>query len=361
MDLNSQRPVRVMIVEDSSVERILLENIVEADDRLELVASCGSGEKALETLEQLRPDVISMDVFLPGKDGLETTRQIMSQFPIPIVIASHHYNSEELNLSFNALKAGALCVLEKPYGPAHPDFQKRADHFCTQLVIMSKVKVIKHRRRLADPLKAVAPPVVAPAASKSTTSKGKILGIVASTGGPKALLNLLNALGPDFPLPVLIVQHISASFFEGFQQWLNSLVPQTVVAAQGGESPQSGCVYLAPPDVHLVYRQHQLVLQESEAVSYQKPSGTVMLESLAHELGDRAMGVILTGMGDDGAKGLLALYQAGGYTIAESEATATVYGMPCVAATLNAAKSILPLDEIGPHLRSLVMRSSSTR
>lgn len=340
-------PIRVLIVEDSPVTQLLLSDIINADPRLQVVGSVSSGEAALEQIPRLRPDVISMDVSLPGADGLEITRQIMQVHPTPIVVVSSHINQRERDISFNALKAGALSVLDKPPGLLHPDHEKQARQLCTQLVIMSQVKVIRQRSRPKPP------PVVAmprPPQRSSSPYAFDVLGIVASTGGPRALSTLLNALGPDFPLPILLVQHITASFLGGFIDWLTQATPFQAVQAYNGKEPQPGQIYLAPAERHLLYARGCLATSASPPVSYQRPSGTVLLSSLARELGPRAIGVVLTGMGDDGAEGLRQMRLAGAYTLAEAESSAVVYGMPAVAARLDAACDIVPIDEMGMQI-----------
>lgn len=349
------KAIRVLIVEDSAVVRSLLEMIVDSDPRLQVIASCSSGEEALRLIPELRPDVISMDVRLPGLDGLEITRRIMQEYPTPIVVVSSHLDHEELNIGFNALRAGALSVLDKPYGPGHQDADRQARALCTQLVIMSQVKVIRLGNRLNKPTAGT--PTPAPARPEPQTSQGleyEALGIVSSTGGPRALSILLNSLGPDFPIPVFLVQHITPSFTQGFIDWLNTTCPFKAVEATKGEIPEAGKIYLPPANQHLLYRFGKLGLSDTEPVSYQRPSGTVLLKSMAAELGKRAIGAVLTGMGDDGAIGLLQLKQAGGYTLAEAESTAVVYGMPAVAARLNAATQILPIHDMGQHINGVL-------
>lgn len=339
--------IRVLIVEDSPVAAALLQAIVESDPRLCLVGLAGDAESALAQVRRLKPDVISMDIHLPGRDGLSLTRQIMQEQPTPIVIVSGQLQ-REASLSFEALKAGALTVLEKPVGPLHPDFAQQARQLCTQLAIMSAVRVIRQRRSLKG-LPSPAAPLAAPAAALQSKNF-RLLGVVASTGGPRALSTLLNGLGADFPLPILVVQHIPGSFFEGFIHWLSTVVPQPVCAARDGLAPEKGVVYVAPPDQHLRYQAGQLQLAPGEPVSYQCPSGTVLFESLASSLPRQSMGVILTGMGNDGAAGLLQLHRAGGLTLAEAESTAVVYGMPAAAARLGALHAELPLEALAPYL-----------
>ncbi|MFN3076012.1 MAG: chemotaxis-specific protein-glutamate methyltransferase CheB [Alphaproteobacteria bacterium] len=358
--MNAPPKVRVMIVEDSVVVRTLLEHIIEQDPRLTLIGSAGSGEQALRMLGKVRPDVISMDIRLPGMNGLDTTRRIMSEHPTPIVVVSSAVDDEVLDISMNALRAGALSVVEKPVGTSHADYRSIANHLCTQLFIMSQVKVVRQRR--------VHAPVTLhrqeSASAKTRTriavpNRGthyRMLGVVASTGGPNALAKVLGGLPDNFPLPIAVVQHIGADFLAGFASWLDGVVPLPVSVAGHGQPTRPGHVYVAPPNAHLKVGNGCFYHGDSAPVSGQRPSGSVLFASMAAALGPAAIGVLLTGMGDDGASGLLALRRAGGHTIAEDASTAVVFGMPGVAAEMNAVEEQRPLDEIAPAILALLDR-----
>jgi two-component system chemotaxis response regulator CheB len=342
--------VRVLIVEDSLVVRQLLQHIISSDPRLEVAAAVGSAEEALASLERLSPDVISMDVRLPGMNGLQATQQIMARKPTPVVIVSASIEAEDLKISLNALRAGALAVIEKPVGISHADYARLAERLCTQLVLMSQVKVV--RQRLGRDL--LLPRAVRPAAARVQPGPFRLMGIVTSTGGPAALAEVLGGLPPDFPLPILLVQHISATFLEGFVSWLADVAGRPVKLAEEGELARAGTVYLPPADRHLEAVGTRLRLTHAEPVCLQRPSGTVLFQSLARSLGSAALGVLLTGMGEDGAEGLRALREAGGYTIAEDASTTVVYGMPAAAVRLGAVCESLPLPQIAPRLIELV-------
>jgi two-component system chemotaxis response regulator CheB len=352
------KKIRVLIVEDSAVVREYLRHIISTDDRFEVVGMVPSGEEALRVLPGLAPDVITMDIRLPGIDGLETTRRIMVERPTPIVVVAASVQSEDLRIAANALRAGALSVVEKPVGLTHAQYESVANHLRTQLAIMSEVTVV--RQRWVRPQDSPAAPPPSSLLARRTTPL-RIAGIVASTGGPPALVQLLNALPADFPIPILVVQHITASFLEGFAAWLDSVCPQKVQVARHGEQPTKGTVYLAPGDQHLGYAGGVLRLDSGPPVSAQRPSGTVLFESLADGAGVAALGVLLTGMGDDGARGLLAMRRAGSYTIAEDQSTAVVYGMPAAAVALGAVQESLPLPGIAPRLLALLGRRQEVR
>ncbi|CAK0740116.1 Protein-glutamate methylesterase/protein-glutamine glutaminase 2 [Gammaproteobacteria bacterium] len=357
--------VRVLMVEDSEVIRILLSHLIECDPRLELVGTAVSGEQAIPLLHHLAPDVISMDIRLPGMNGFETTRRIMSERPTPIVVIASAFEDDTLDLSMNALRAGALSVVEKPVGTRHADYERMADQICTQLYIMSQVKVVRQRFGRDEMTSSRSQPRAVnqfteftesmPPLAPEVKSSDRILGVVASTGGPNALVKVLGALPSNFPLPVCVVQHIGADFVTGFSSWLDGLVPLPVSIARHGEFPLPGHIYVAGANVHLrVGMDGLLSLHHDRPVSAQRPSGTILFESMAASLGSRGIGVLLTGMGDDGARGLLAMRKAGGYTIAEDASTAVVYGMPAAAVQLDAVTTLLPLDAITPKLLQIL-------
>ncbi len=345
-------PVRVMLVEDSLVVRQLLAHIVSRDPRLALVAAVDSGEEALREIHRVQPDVISMDIRLPGIDGLETTRRIMAERPTPIVVVADAIEDSSLKISMNALRAGALSVVEKPVGTGHRAYEAIADQICTQLRIMSQVPVIRRRPIGAERLARTEPGRdEARTAPIPATQAPSVLAVAASTGGPPAFAKLLGALPADFSLPVLLVQHMGAAFMEGFADWLNGVVPLTVVIAREGVRPQAGHVYVAPGDRHLTLGPGGLLtLVDEPPVGGQRPSATLLFRSVARVAGPRGLGVLLTGMGEDGAAGLLDMHLAGAATIAEHESSAVVYGMPAAAVRLKAAGTVLPLDLIAPRV-----------
>jgi two-component system chemotaxis response regulator CheB len=338
----TSRPVRVMVVEDSPVIQQLLGFIIAADPRLEVCGTVPSGEAAIEAIPRLRPDVISMDIRLPGMDGLEATRIIMSRHPTPIVVIADAVEDRSLHISMNALRSGALSVVEKPAGFAHADHAAIADTIRTQLYIMSQVPVIRQRdfaRRgaTAEP----------PAGDERRRTRPTMAAIVASTGGPAALARVLGGLPDDFPLPILVVQHMGPAFMAGFAAWLDGIVPLPVRIAEQGQVPAPGAVHVAPGDQHMtVAPDGTLRVSHGPPVYSQRPSGTVLFQSMARVLGPRGLGVLLTGMGEDGAEGLLAMRRAGAVTITEDESTAVVYGMPASAVKLGASALALPLDRI---------------
>jgi two-component system, chemotaxis family, protein-glutamate methylesterase/glutaminase len=359
------RKIRVMIVEDSAVVSALLEHCIGCDPRLEVSATAASAEDALGMLERgspdvSAPDVIAMDIRLPGMDGLEATRRIMSGKPVPIVVVAAPMESGKWNtIPMEALRAGALAVIDKPAGTTNADYQRVAERLCTQLVIMSQVKLVRRSGHCDSPAADGWTPAWCGPPAVFKPGRFKMLGISCSTGGPQALVQLLSALGPAFPLPILLVQHMTASFIQGFASWLNGVCPFQVAVVNDGSIPVAGTVHMAPADRHLRLDSGRLRLDAGDPISFQRPSGTMLFQSMARELGDAALGVLLTGMGDDGASGMLAIRRAGGYTIAEDESTAVVYGMPAAAVRMDAVCESLPLPAIAARVLELAPASQA--
>lgn len=340
--------IRVLIIEDSLVVRELLKHIIGADGRFDVVGAVDSAEEGLARLDTLAPDVISLDIRLPGMNGLDAVLQIMQRRATPIVVVAANVDDDELNIAMNALRAGALAVVEKPVGVTNAAFESMARHLCTQLAIMSEVRVVRQGidRGLRFGTNAPSPP-------PRHGARYDMLGVVSSTGGPQALTQLFNGLGGAFPLPILLVQHITPSFLDGFVSWLASVTPFQVRIAEAGQRPEAGVIYVPPADRHLMVQGGTLRLSDAAPVASQRPSGTVLLSSLADDKGRAGLGVVLTGMGSDGAEGLLAMYRAGAYTIGQDEASSVVYGMPQAAARLKATSEVLALDQIAGRLRQL--------
>lgn len=349
------KKITVMIVEDSRTVSEFLQHIINRDPRLEVIANVRSAEEALELMSTVKPDIISLDIRLPGMNGFEATQRIMNEYPTPIVVVSSDVENEELNISMNALRAGALAVVQKPVGLKHSDYEELASGLCTKLAIMSEVRVIRQRYRTFAPKIETRPvPVMSVTRNPEKGPQPRLLAVVASTGGPSAIVQVLSGLSPSFNAPILLVQHITPGFVRGFVAWLNDVLPNLkVVEAQHGMPLEPRTVYVAPANLHLAYAEPMKAqLMDTPAVNSQKPSGTVLFKSLK-TLGSAAVGVLLTGMGEDGALGLRDMNEAGAYTIAEDESSAVVYGMPAAAVRLGAVSAALPLGEIPARLNVL--------
>jgi two-component system, chemotaxis family, protein-glutamate methylesterase/glutaminase len=344
---------RVMIVEDSGVVRAMLEHIVAGDPRLALAASVESGEAALARLETVRPDVISLDIRLPGIDGFVTTRRVMQTLPTPIVVVSGSVEKADLRIAMRALEAGALAVVEKPVGTTNADYAAVARRICDTLVAMSEVRVLRQKTPSSVAPRDPAPASAVPGAMPPERPVG-VVALVASTGGPAALARVIGDLGP-VAVPVVVAQHITPAFVGGFADWLGQVTGTPAAVGRDGEALVAGRVHVAPADRHLaIASDGRLRTRNGVRPERYTPSGDVLLRSVAESLGGRAIAAVLTGMGADGAEGLAALRAAGGYTLAQDRATAVVYGMPRAAVERGGVIESLPVEAIGGRIRRLL-------
>ena len=341
---------RVLVVEDSLTVRQRLLEVLASDPNVEVVGEAGDGRSAIELCQRLRPDLITLDMMLPVMTGLAATEYIMAHFPTPILVVSASFNRGEMFKTYDALAAGAVDVLEKPSGTERPGEWERT--FLNAVRIVSRVKVITHPRARLSGL--TLPRVPQPGFLPQQGAR-ELLVIGVSTGGPAALVELLGALPADFSAPILVVMHIAAPFSTAFGDWLGAQVDHDVRYATTGEplSGLAGSVRLAPPDQHLIVRSGSLALTNGPERHSCRPSVDVLFESVAREVGAGAVACLLTGMGRDGAQGLLELRRAGAMTVAQDEQTSIVYGMPREAAQLNAAVHVTPLRQIAPLVQTM--------
>ncbi len=337
-------PTRVLVVEDSLTIRKYIVEVLSREPGLDVVGEAPDGKTAIELCQKHRPDVVSMDMMLPVMTGLAATEYIMAYFPTPILIVSASVNRGELFRTYDALAAGAVDVLEKPDGGERDQTWERA--LVDKLRLVSRIRVITHPRAKLGSYRSGAP--VASSSVKAPESNSyRVVAVGASTGGPGALLTVLGSLPHDFPLPILVVQHIAEPFGQALAEWLNSQLKFEVRYAQDREPlPRrgSGCILMAPPGHHLELSSGRLHLTNGPERHSCRPSVDVLYESLALELGASTVACLLTGMGKDGAQGLLSIRQSGGLTLAQDEETCVVFGMPGEAVRLNAASHVLPLD-----------------
>lgn len=346
--------IRVLVVEDSTTVRKRLLDILNTEPDIEVVGEAEDGKRAIELCLQTRPDVITMDMMLPVMSGLAATEYIMAHCPTPILVVSASINRGELFKIYEALAAGAVDVLEKPTGlEAGGTWERR---FVATVKLVAKIRVITHpRARLAALTKRK--PVSEPLAPDLASPDGAydLVAIGASTGGPGAVLEILRSLPAQFRLPILLVLHINEPFGTAFADWLDAQTSRPVGYARDGMPVISaiGRVVVAPADCHMVVREGRLRLTGDPERHSCRPSVDVLFESVAVEYGASAAACLLTGMGRDGALGLLKIRQAGGFTIAQDQTTSVVYGMPREAAILGAAAQVLRLGDIGARLAAL--------
>lgn len=355
--------IRILVVEDSPTARALLVEMISQAEDLRVVGEAKNGIEGIEMARQLRPDLITMDIQMPGLDGFEATKRIMVECPTPIVLISS-LNVTDVQISMDALRAGALAVLPKPAGPASPDYEQSCRHLAVTIRTMARVRLVRRKaeRLPGSPTPAVSSPPPRPEASAEaprlsvpTRPRPRVIAMAASTGGPAAYFRILSELPESWPLPVLLVQHIAHGFSDGFAKWLDEGTALRVKVALNGESLRPGTVYLAPDDHHLTVSERSTVVLTKEApVHGFRPSGTTLFESVARVYGASAVGVILTGMGNDGVSGLKNLKTAGGLVVAQDEASCDIFGMPAAAIKAKCVDVVLPLTLISAHLRSLV-------
>jgi two-component system chemotaxis response regulator CheB len=324
-----------------------------------VVGEATNGQEAVQMAEGLTPDLITMDVQMPVMDGLEATKQIMARSPRPIIIISSTARDDEVELSLEATRAGALMVLPKPEGPLSSGFASDRRQIVSMARAMSQVKVVRRHGAASQPSSNM--PVSRPQfAGLAPTPHGSIrlVAIAASTGGPAAIRTILAELPKSFPVPILVVQHIAHGFTNGLVHWLGGDTALTVKVADLGEVANAGTVYFAPDDRHIGCRLDdggavRVVLDNAPAVGAFRPSASYLFQSVAESLGAHALAVILTGMGDDGVAGLRVMKSVGGRIIAQDEASSIIFGMPREAARAGVVDSVIALESIARKLTEL--------
>ena len=353
--------INVFVVEDSRVTREFLVCVLETDPDIRVIGTAESGEAALEYMAgKKRPDVILMDIHLPGIDGLETTRRIMSSSPVPIVVATASMNFSEVKTVMMAMEAGALGALKKPSGYGSPNAEVEMAAIIKALKLMSEIKMVRRWNRKAAAPATAALSVDLPLPCDIADNEVAIVAIGASTGGPPVIAQILSGLTPAFPAPILVVQHIAEGFAAGFAEWLATVSGLPVHMARTGETPLPGHVYIAPDGNHLrVGSRGELLTTADEPHNSLRPSVGVLFRSVAERFGRRAIGVLLTGMGRDGADELKLMSDRGALTIAQDEESCVVFGMPAEAIRLGAAKFVLPPQKIAVFLTSVVQRGQA--
>ena len=338
---------RVLIADDSAVMRRLLMTTLDSEPDIRVVGQAKDGAEAVRLCASLRPDIIIMDINMPHMDGLQATERILEHDTVPIIVLSSYVGDPSSRMAFEAIRAGALAVVAKPISAEDLEYRRMHAELVRAVRSLAGIKVV--RRELPRTGSIV------PMAEHNTPTHVRAVAIVASTGGPAALHFMLRRLPANFPAPLFVVQHITRGFVPGLVEWLSADSTIDVRLGQAGVLPQPGQAFFAPDDCHMaVDTSGCITLSNGEPVDGHRPSGTVLLRAIARTYGAQAVGIVLTGMGADGADGLLSIKQAGGQTLAQDEATSVVYSMPREAAALGAAQSVLPLERIVGHLLAIV-------
>lgn len=396
--------IRVLIADDSPVVREILKDMIEGERDLELAGEARDGREAVKLAESLKPGIITMDVMMPVMNGLEAVEEIMAFTPTPILVFSSAVSNKEMNVAFEAIARGALDVMEKPKVSEGAKYDSIRADLLDKLRMLSRIHVISHlkgkkrrpRKPGADrisvnetetvekadevrkvprpdesgPLVAEVPPPevivkgpvkvfeeIAPVKVPARETVRDLVAIGASTGGPKALVQIFRRMPPDFPVPILAVQHIAHSFAPGLVNWLSRESGMKVVLAREKDRPQPGVLYIAPTGIHMVLEKGLVRFSEDPPVNSCRPSVDVLFESVAKDRKETAVGALLTGMGRDGAKGLLEIKNRGGHTMIQDEKTSIIFGMPKAAMDMGAHNQVVALPDFPEALaRSLFAR-----
>ena len=346
--------IRVLVVDDSPVARELLTHILNSDPAIEVIGTAANGREAVEFVARGKPDLITMDIHMPVMDGFEASRTIMETNPVPIVIVTASYDMRELETSFRAIETGALTVLQKPQGIGHPDHDRTARNLIASVRLMAEIKVVRRWVRTAN-----GRPQLQTTAEENPVCRPwpvKVVAIGASTGGPPVIEKLLAALPPDFPAPILIVQHMAEGFIRGFAEWLGQTSSLPVHVPFHGSMTRSGHVYVAPDGTQMkMDGSGRICCTGDQPENGLRPSVSYLFRAVAETFGRNAVGVLLTGMGRDGSAELKLMKDRGAVTIAQDEASSAVYGMPGEAVKLHAARHVLAADRIAGVLTGSVM------
>ncbi len=359
--------LRILIVDDSPLMRRVLHELLESDPEVRVVGEAGDGRQALALVAELKPDLIILDVQMPVMDGVETTRQIMAYHPTPILVLTATLSNRDVDITFEMLGAGALDVMEKPAlsDPAALERARRA--LIRKVRLLSRVRVVTHlrgrRRGGAHPQRVDGTVRMEPVAAHSPRQRHclalqqkarpdvcPVVVIGASTGGPRVVRQILTGLPADLPAAVIVVQHIADGFSAGMVEWLAQSVPLRVVLAAEGMPIRPGHVLVAPDRYDLLVQPDGTIHLSGLPLLIQRPAIDIVMQSVAAVCGEQAVGVLLTGMGRDGAIGMLTIRRAGGYAIAQDGASCAIFGMPRAAIELGAADAVLPPQQIAAAL-----------
>lgn len=346
---------KVLIVEDSIVCAEIIKHILESDPEIKVVGIARNGKEAIELVEILKPDIITMDIHMPEMNGLEATEYIMAYHPTPIIVVSSSIHERDTELAFQAIAAGALDVLEKPDPNIWESFAEVGNELINKVKFLSGVKVITHvrgkRKFKEKQIKASTPAVVEELPRATSEEVAGVVVIGSSTGGPQALAKVIAPLPSSFSFPVVVAQHIAEGFLPGFVNWLDGISRVKVKIAEHGELLKPGTVYVSPVEKHTsVIEPGVIELIDDRENEIYRPSINTLFASAGSVFKMNTVAVLLTGMGSDGARGMKRIHDLGGYTIAQDEKTSVVFGMPKAAIELNAVREVLPIDNIADRI-----------
>jgi two-component system chemotaxis response regulator CheB len=345
--------IRVLIVEDSRVVSEHLNYILSNDTGIQVVGNVSNGKRAIEFLKTNKPDVITMDIDMPIMDGLEATRIIMSTTPVPIIIVTASRNASNVKTSMEALASGALSVMEKPCGIGHPEEEYQARKLVKMVKLMSEIKVVTRKFNIIIESDTKIFSKISEH-SMGDFNKKKIVVVGSSSGGPLVLQKIFSKITQEFPYPILVVQHIAVGFLDGLLNWLRNTLLIPIQVATENEIIKTGNIYFAPDNHQMSVSRHgRIILNTCDKKNGLCPSVANLFKSVAEEYGKYSIGIILTGMGRDGANELKMIKDAGSITIAQDKESSIVHGMPGVAIRQNAVNYIMNPREIADILKNI--------
>lgn len=343
--------INVLICDDSYTSTELLSHILNSDPEIKVIGIVHNGDAAVSAASKLEPDLILMDVHMPGINGFEATQRILYMMPVPIIIMSRTLDDYDSGTRM-AIDAGALAFIQQPPGPAHPDYQEIVDELIRLVKMMAEVKVVKRKQIRNNPSVAIKPGQYTKSIPQIDL---KLIAIGASTGGPVVLQYLLTVISQKLNVPLLIVQHIAHGFVNSFTDWLSQTCNLPMHVASNGEAALPGHGYIAPDEHHMgIDKKGVIKLSNEGPINGLRPSVSYLFSSVADSYGPNAAGILLTGMGRDGAMELKLLRDKGALTIAQDEASSIVHGMPGEAIKMNAAQMILSPQDIAIMLARLL-------
>lgn len=348
-------PIKVFLVEDSPVALNILQRILNSSSDIEVVGTAQNGIDALKQIYLLKPNVVCTDLLMGKMDGLELIKSLMSEFPLPILVISDVVAANDTQTIEQLLEAGVIDVFPKPKTGFIKDYEKQQNDLVSKLKIISGIKVFTKRKDSDRHNINFTKNQTYKLSNKTNITDYKIVAIGVSTGGPKAIQQIINQLPADFPLPIVCTQHISVGFLNSLISWLSIETKIKVKIAQIGEQPLPGILYFAPEHYHLeIDRRGRFAYSSSPAINNHRPSVTAMFQSLAQFYGSSVIAILLTGMGRDGVAGMQEVYRCGGLTIAQDKDSSVIFGMPQEAINLGIVNQVLSLEQIAPFLLSKV-------
>lgn len=350
--------VKVLVVDDSAVAREMITTILNTDSEIEVIGKAINGKEAIDFLDSNpeRPDIITCDLQMPIMNGFDTIEHIMAYNPIPILIVTVLNKDDNF---MKALKLGALDIIQKPAPNSWEDIPKIGIELIEKVKLLSRVNVVVHldgKKKAVKKEKQKKTDII----EKKLFQPDWVVGIASSTGGPTTLLRLFKMLPKSFPAPILVVQHMSEGFFiKGLIEWFRNSIKLPIEQAKDGGVLKNGTIYISPIDVHLKLKGRTIILDDSPPVKNQKPSADILFNSLAEYHKKSSIGIVLTGIGDDGSDGIRKIKENRGLTIAQDEDTSTVFGMPKAAINTGCVDRVLPLEDIGHFLIEFLIDESN--